>query len=259
MGNCADIERIATLYVDGDLAAAERAAVEAHLAGCPACRARVGAEMSARHVVRARAEALRPAAPEALRARCAALAPRMPGRPAAARAASTRRPLFTRRVVPLMAAAALLLVLVGVLAYTASRRGDGLLAAQLTLDHVKCFMTVGDAAQPASHAEVEAALAARFGTDIRVPAGSPAEDLVLVGARRCLSSEGRVAHVLYQFHGRPLSLFMLPGLAARRREIEMIGHEAIIWPAARATYVLVGGASREELRRVADYCAKRTD
>ena len=50
-----------------------------------------------------------------------------------------------------------------------------------------------------------------------IPAGLPRERLTLIGARRCLSTDGQVAHVLYRHAGRPVSLFMMPGRFARRR------------------------------------------
>jgi anti-sigma factor RsiW len=44
---CDQASELLTAYLDGELADAERAAVEAHLSGCPACQSRVEALRSA--------------------------------------------------------------------------------------------------------------------------------------------------------------------------------------------------------------------
>lgn len=63
---CRDLEPLLHAYVDGEFESADRAEFEAHLAQCPACRARVQAEQAFREKLRA-AAAVR--APAALRAR----------------------------------------------------------------------------------------------------------------------------------------------------------------------------------------------
>ena len=82
-------------------------------------------------------------------------------------------------------------------------------AAQLTLDHLKCFSLFEEPAG-LSPAEVQTILKARHGIDLRLPAGKEAEGLTLVGGRRCLYLDGTVAHLLYRKDGVQVSLFVLP-------------------------------------------------
>ena len=104
MKNCADIDRLMTPYVDGEVGAADRQAIEAHLAVCPPCCAHADAARAARRIVRSQASTLTQAAPAALRARCVGAAP-VPG--TAAR--PTGVGLWVRRWVPLSVAATVLL------------------------------------------------------------------------------------------------------------------------------------------------------
>jgi hypothetical protein len=55
MSVCDDLDPFITPYVDGEVREEERAAVAGHLAHCSACRVRVEAEATARHVLRAHA------------------------------------------------------------------------------------------------------------------------------------------------------------------------------------------------------------
>src|SRR5688500_16526082 len=72
---CAAIEALVTPYIDGELTAADRAVVDAHVGACGLCRSRVVAERAVRHLIDARKASLRAvAAPDALHARCARLA-----------------------------------------------------------------------------------------------------------------------------------------------------------------------------------------
>src|SRR5229473_2098278 len=72
MTDCRTIDPLATPYVDGELATAERLLVFDHLRECASCRWRVAAEQSARDALRA-GKIGRQRAPDSLRARCAAL------------------------------------------------------------------------------------------------------------------------------------------------------------------------------------------
>jgi hypothetical protein len=55
MNVCDDLDPLITPYVDGEVREEERAVVAEHLARCSACRVRVEAEATARHVLRAHA------------------------------------------------------------------------------------------------------------------------------------------------------------------------------------------------------------
>jgi anti-sigma factor RsiW len=73
MKDCTQLDPLVTPYVDGELAVADRQAVDQHLRACPPCRARVAAEHTIRDLIFAKKPALESArAPAGLRARCAA-------------------------------------------------------------------------------------------------------------------------------------------------------------------------------------------
>ena len=59
MSDCASISPLVTPYVDNELPAAERAALEQHLAVCGPCHSRVAAEQSVRALLVSRRESLR--------------------------------------------------------------------------------------------------------------------------------------------------------------------------------------------------------
>ncbi len=243
---CRDLDALVTPYVDGQIAAAERTSVDAHLAGCPPCRDRVAVERTARDLVAAHAAGLCGKAPAELEARCAA---------AIADAQRMDRPhaLFgLPQWVPPSMAAALALAVAGVFLVGMNNRLNAALAAQLTLDHVKCFANAGDQ-EVADPRLVQATLEQRLGWGVALPASSDAEDLRLVGASRCFYSEGALAHVLYRRRGRPMSLFVLRTTGRTRHVIEMMGHEAVFWTSGGKTYALVGREPREEMERVAAY------
>jgi anti-sigma factor RsiW len=236
--NCRDIEPLVTAYVDAAGTSADRAAVETHLDQCEACRADAERQAAARAVVRRRASVLAsPSAPAALRARCAnAAAPAPPA----------------RGVLPWAVAAALLAAVVLLITFTT--RSTTLLAAQLTVDHVKCFEFAGKA-NPDAHA-LEASLASRFGWHIVVPPGSVAAGLTLLTARRCLYADGKVAHLMYRHRDRDVSLFVLPHTSRTPdnvEEVKVMGHEAVIWSSRQQSYVLIGREPRAELEQLAAY------
>src|SRR6266545_477479 len=127
--SCREFDALVTPYVDGEASVAERAVAEAHLAKCPPCRHRAALETAARQTVRTRL--CRPCAPDDLRARCLAAAALAKGSGFLSRIGLSFKTLSI--------AAALFLVLGGVLLYGLTRFSPTVLAAQLTLDHVKCF------------------------------------------------------------------------------------------------------------------------
>jgi anti-sigma factor RsiW len=188
-----DPEQI-TGYVDGALDEAARAAVEAHLADCAACREQVEAE-------------------RALRARLRALAPLEP-RPALP--ADVRRrlrgpsPRLSRVLLATAAGLALMFVW--------GRGAAPFVAWELARDHDHCFSFRVLRAQvwsddPAHVAE----WFARQGTQIpAIP--TAAGGLELVGARYCPLIDRRVGHVYYVGHGRHLSIYAVPGSVRFARE-----------------------------------------
>jgi anti-sigma factor RsiW len=251
MTECREIERLLTAYVDGEAAPSERASVDAHLERCPPCRRRVAGEDAARAVLVARREVLRPCASEQLRTRCSAHRPHVS-------APETSRPsvFFRRSWVPFSLAATLLLAVAGVFLFGLNDRVEAL-AAQLALDHLKCFQVGTD------HGSVlDASIAGRDwglwqGWRLEVPASAAGVQLELRAVRRCLTSNGRVAHLMYTWRGEPLSVFVLPqtiaGVTEAQRLVEKFGQEAIVWSERGRTYIVLSKAPPGELAPVLDY------
>lgn len=185
-----------TGYVDGALDEAARAAVEAHLAECPACREQVEAE-------------------RALRAQLRALAPLEPRAALPAEVRRRLRPASPRLSRVLLATAAgLALVFVGL------RGAAPFVAWELARDHDHCFSHAVLPAQVWSDDPVHVAeWFARQGTQIpAVP--SAAGGLELVGARYCPLIDRRVGHIYYTGQGRHLSIYAVPGSVRFPREFE---------------------------------------
>jgi anti-sigma factor RsiW len=243
--NCPDVEAQLAGLVDGDGSVAG-APLAAHLDTCAACRALAHAQLAARAVIKARAAQLSPVAPPGLRTRIAAA---VADRPAPrARAWPVRLSAFA-------AAAIVVLAVAGALLPLATIRSTTLLAAQLALDHMKCFVIDGDGgAAPIGKADAEATLQRDYGFTMSVPASLAAEGLDLVAVRRCLYGDGLAAHVMYRVNGEPLSLFIMPGLARPAADLRVLGHDEMVWTEGNRTYMLVArGGSAGMLSRVAPY------
>ena len=261
MPDCKKLDPFVTPYVDGQLDSADRAEVDAHLRVCPPCHARVVVEQSVHDLLSARKQALKhECASTSLRTRCAGIAGR---RPDDARLKSDAvggspnpaisRPAWRARSRPLALAASLVLVVGGAFLYGVTDRSNRVMAAELVADHVKCFglNRLLNTQQQASI--VEGAMASSFGWRVRLPEQPQLIGLELVGARPCLYGEGRVAHVMYRHNGRPVSLFMLPKTVRPSDLLNVMGHEAAIWPSGDRTFVLVAREPRAEVERMAAF------
>jgi len=260
MPDCKKLDPFVTPYVDGELAAADRDAVDAHLRVCPPCHARVVVEQSVRDLLSTRKHALkRECASASLRSRCAEVAGRIDARvdssvrlkPRATTA--TLAGTWRARVRPLALAASLVLIVGGAFLYGITDRSNRVMAAELVADHIKCFGVnrVFNTQQQASI--VEGSLASGFGWQVRLPDRPDTVGLELVGARPCLYGEGRVAHIMYRHHGRPVSVFMLPKTVRPNDLIDVLGHEAAIWPSGDRTFVLVAREPRDEVERMVSF------
>jgi anti-sigma factor RsiW len=247
MPKCKEIEPLFAAYVDDEAAPADRTVVSAHLQACPPCRDRVASERAARDVLRARGVGLRPCASEALRTRCAAHRP----------AAVSGGLLGRRTWMPLSAAAVLVLAAAGVFIFGV---GEGVeaFATQLAADHIACFQFPPDRTVEA--AVLERNWSSAQGWPLRVPPSSGDQQLELLGARRCRSSAGRVAHVMYRWRGQPLSMFVLnsrvdaaPEAASQFDSIDKLGAQTVIWSKRGRTYALVARAPTPDLLHVAGY------
>jgi hypothetical protein len=166
-------------------------------------------------------------------------------------------PRQATRWVPLTLAAAALLAM-AIVWMGRLDAGTGVLAAQVTLDHIKCSK-LASARVSGTPSELATYWRETSGWPIVVPAVVGANDLRLSGIRRCASSEGSTAHIMYSFHGRPVSLFVARDDAPRTtRDFEMFGHETVVWSSDRRTYLLVGDEPQEQMQALAAVIRQET-
>ncbi len=153
---------------------------------------------------------------------------------------------------PLSLAASLLLAIGAVFALGLNDSVEAL-AAGLTLDHVKCF-NISPRARPAPdvHA-VEARWQSRQGWALSVPDSAPDQNLELINVRRCLSTDGRVAHLMYLWRGEPLSVYVLPRVLGRDRVMDSMGHETAIWSANGRTYAVLANGHPQDFAAMVGY------
>jgi len=248
---CREVEEKLASYVEGG-ANGNAAAIAVHLETCDACRQLAHAQTIARTVLKARAAQLSPIAPPGLRTRLRAL---MEERASAGQAPADRIVAWTGRLTAFAAAAMVVLTLGAVLLPFATIRSTTLLAAQLALDHLKCFTIEGDAdGAPIAKERAEATLKQEFDLIVNVPPSLAAEKLELMAVRRCLYGDGRAAHLMYRLDGEPVSLFIVPGVSRPAAELSLFGHEQVVWTQGDRTYMLVGrGGAGKGLARVASY------
>ena len=256
---CQQIEPLFAAYVDEEAETAERATVDAHLRACPPCRDRIAGERAARDVLRARRTGLRPCASSALRARCAAhgVSP------------AIRSGLLSRRaLIPLSLAAAVVLAVSSSLFFFGNT--VEVLAAQLAVDHVKCFQFAPDRGGRPIRVDPlteERSWETSYGWPLKVPASAASEELELIGVRRCLSSEGRVAHMMYRWHGQPLSVFVLNSRAGATNQgqpeieevVNKMGENTVIWSRGDRTYAVVARGPSPDLQQVARYVRRASE
>jgi anti-sigma factor RsiW len=136
----------------------------------------------------------------------------------------------------------------------ATARSSTVLAAELTVDHVKCFrLFASGTAKQADPVVLEAMLKARYGWEVHVPPSSDTDGLRLDGARKCTYADGPIPHVMYQAHGQNVSLFILEGVTRQNADVTTFGHRARIWSRGKNTYVLVSSAAAGTLTDVVGY------
>jgi anti-sigma factor RsiW len=235
MSKCQDLEPLLAEYVEGASPSETRATLDAHLGRCPPCRDRVAGERIARELLVARRTGVRHCASAGLRARCAGHRVRR----------SVRFGVSARKWLPLSLAATLVLAGAGAFVFGLNDNVEAV-AAQLTLDHMRCFQLA-----PERLTHVDAVVAGRVwaaghGWTLAVPPSSPPAQLELLGVRRCVTTSGSTAHILYRWRGEPLSVFVLPHALRQRQDVDQIvgdfGHEAVIWSARDRTYVVLAHA-----------------
>lgn len=231
--DCRQIEAILPPFVDGEAGAGDAAVIHAHLAVCAACRQAVEEQRGVRALLMSRRASLRGAAPAGLEFAVRQLTAAPQVAPAAT---------WSRRFSPLAAAAAVVLALTGGL-YWGTGQSSVLLAAQLTLDHIKCFIIDGDEHAHAMTTDVaQERLHESFGMDVPLPTPRASEGATLVGVRSCLYGEGWVAHVLYRVEGKPVSMFVMPAHRSAPADVSAFGRHAQVLTRQGVTYVLVAPA-----------------
>lgn len=229
--DCRQIEALLPPFVDGVASSAEATAVQSHLDRCPPCRRAAAAQASIRDLLRCRCDRLRGPAPGDLHARVR--------QGALEDHAGVRLLGFPARLSALAAAAACVVAVGGTLVW-ATGQSSVLMAAQLTLDHLKCFLIDGDdRGTPLSAEAAEQRMQQQFGWSVPVPRVPVRDDVHLVAVRRCLYAEGIVAHVLYRYAGEPVSLFVMPHTVAKTADVDAFGRHAQVLVRGDITYVLV--------------------
>jgi anti-sigma factor (TIGR02949 family) len=242
---CDDAQPLLPAYADGAMTGADRQEIDAHLATCSACRREVDIQAVLRDALAEHGRETAPVAPPWLRTRIAAQL-------AAEQAAEVTVGWRTR--LSAFAAAAMVALAVGsVTLPILTGRSTIVLAAQLALDHMKCFVIDGhDHGETLSVAEAEAELLADYGWSLTMPPTAGADDARLVAVRRCLYGDGRAAHLLYRLGGEPVSLFILPGLERPSDELTLLGYDEVVWNANGQTYMLIGSEGhRNQLMQMA--------
>ena len=248
MANCRDIESKLAEYVDREQAPSERRVVDAHLQACPPCRARAAGEQAAHDLICARRDTLRGAASPELRRRCAAQRHVSRG----------VGPLLRQPWMPLSVAASLVLV-AGLVLFFAWGSSVETYAAQLAADHLKCFQFPPDATPAADVTIVGRTWQEKAGWALKVAASAPSEQLELLGVKRCGSSRGRVAHILYKWRGQPLSVYVLNTRfdrapdASHDHDVNRLGEHAIVWTEHERTYAVVASRELADLQHAALY------
>jgi anti-sigma factor RsiW len=232
---CEDLELLLAAYVDGVAEPDDRRLVEAHLRECAACREDVARQHAVRRTLASRGRAAADVAPPGLGTRISA------------RLAAERPPasVFGRGLrLSAFAAAALVVLAVGAVAVPiVTARSTVVLAAQLALDHLKCFsIEPHDHGETVTVAEAEAELKGEYGWDLAVPPTGGGVDGQLVAVRRCLYGDGRAAHILYTVAREPVSLFILPGLERPAGALSVLAQDEVVWTQEGRTYMLVARA-----------------
>jgi anti-sigma factor RsiW len=247
MADCREIESLLASFVDGEAKPRDCAAVEEHVRACGVCRTRLTSEREMREVLVDRRATLRGCASEALRRRCELTRPV---------ASAPAIPAHRRAWVPLSMAATLVLAVAGVFLY-GLKGGAEALAAQLAVDHVKCFEFAPQPTVIPDAAALSREWAAVRGWSIKVPESAPVEQLELLGLRRCISTEGLTAHVMYKWRGQPLSVYVLNSQHSRvgpiPQIVERLGQEAIMWTKSGRTYAVVTHGRPSDIEQVAQY------
>lgn len=234
---CRQMEALLPPFVDGHASPETEAVVEAHLARCEACRHSAAAQREIRALLVSRRARLTDVAPAELAADVR--------RAVAAPAGEIYRP----RLSAFAAAAAVVLAVMGGFSW-ATGRSSVLLAAQLTLDHLKCFVIDGDDHEhPMSADAGQVTFHEQYGMNVHLPVPPDSAAARLVSVRQCLYGEGWVAHALYRVEGEAVSVFVLGDQTAAPADVHAFGRHAEVVTRGGTTYVVVAPARLAQVAR----------
>jgi anti-sigma factor RsiW len=262
MAECRDLESLFAAYVDGEAGPADCAALDIHFRTCPVCRDRVAGERVVRDTVVAQRERLRACASADLRRRCEERC-----RPAAAppwgASSSPRAGVFSRKPwLPLSMVATLALAVAGVFLWGLGG-SVAALGVQLAADHVKCFEFASPPTVMPDARAIGRDWAQARGWAITVPESAANEQLELLEIRRCISLEGRTAHIMYKWRGQPLSVYVLnskhPRVGSAPQLVERLGQEELIWSKGGRTYAIVTRGHPPDIEQVARYVQRSAE
>lgn len=244
---CLELAPVLTRLAEDSDPAAIEPRVAAHLAACGACQRSFSLQRDMHGLLRARAESLQERAPEAFRARLASQV-------------ETRVPRRNWARMPV--AATVLLAVLGAMTYGMTSASSTVLAAQLSLDHIKCIRLVshGTALNPIQALKE---WAQRYEWTPRVPAPPTARRASLVGVRRCLYGHGHLAHLIYEMDGHAVSVFVMPRseypAAAAPAHHEVFGQSADLWSNGEQSFAIVGDVPPQMLAAIVEDFRKASE
>jgi anti-sigma factor (TIGR02949 family) len=248
MTDCRQIESLLPPYVDGEAGREASERIETHLSRCSNCRDRVAAERTARAVLRAKADCFAIPAPPGLRTRLTVML----------RSQSTRGLGWRGRLTAFAAAAAVVLMLASALELV-SPRANVLFAAQLAIDHLRCFIVERGSTDRVEADDVRRHYGQRYGWTVDVPGSNAEAGITLVAARRCPFWIGNHAHMLYRSGDRKVSLYITRGDDRPHDALGILGHVERIWTANGNSYAIVArDVPPADLSRIARYLETET-
>jgi hypothetical protein len=164
--------------------------------------------------------------------------------------------------VPLSMVATLAIAVAGVFFY-GLKGGSEALAAQLIVDHVKCFEFASPPTILPDPANLGRDWAHARGWKLRVPESAPSEQLELMEVRRCVSTQGITAHMMYKWRGQPLSVYVLnsthPRVGPTPHLVELMGQETILWSKKGRTYAVVARGRASEVEQIAHHVQRAAE
>ncbi len=163
---------------------------------------------------------------------------------------------------PLSMVATLVLAVAGVFLWGLGGSVEAL-STQLAADHVKCF----EFASPPTIMPDAKAIGREWvharGWSLKIPESEPGVQLELLGVRRCISTDGMTAHLMYRWRGQPLSVYVLnsehPRVGPAPKLVERLGQEEIIWSKGGRTYAIVTRGHPSEIEHVALYVQRTAE